>query len=184
MGSSGSEALYQVYSFMVGFGGIIGYLITSLDWKNNAGFLSLFGAHSQEERVFFVVFWLFVLALFFSLRYSKESAHVGRKVRLDSKSDVPGLPLNPQWCPLVLNKLFYLVCPTSFQRVIHLPKCLQRLCVFQFFAWTSLMGYSLFFTDFVGEGVFDGDPSVEAGLEKNDLYDEGEFCNKLLLFKV
>ena len=35
------------------------------------------------------------------------------------------------------------------------------------------MSYNLFFTDFVGEAVFDGDPTLEAGPLKNELYDEG-----------
>ena len=87
LGTTGSDKLYQVYSFMIGVGGVIGYLITSLDWKKRANFLSFFGAVTQEERVFFVVFILFVMSLFFALRYSKDGLQAGRRVKLDTKND-------------------------------------------------------------------------------------------------
>ena len=37
----------------------------------------------------------------------------------------------------------------------------------------SLVCYSLYFTDFVGEAVFGGDPSAAPGSEKRRLYDQG-----------
>ena len=75
--------------------------------------------------------------------------------------------------PTFISRGVYYLCPTGLLRLLQLPKCFTRLCVFQFFAWTSLMSYNLFFTDFVGEAVFDGDPTLEAGPLKNELYDEG-----------
>jgi MFS family permease len=45
--------------------------------------------------------------------------------------------------------------------------------VAQFFSWSAVMSYNLFFTDFVGEGVFHGDPSAGAGKVLNDRYDHG-----------
>ncbi len=173
-GSAATEKLFQIYSFMVGIGGIFGYLITSLDWKSGASFLSHFGANTQEERVFFIVSCLFVISLIVSMKYAHDSPPISnRRVRLDSKTDIKLLPCDPTWCPYILNRLIFLFCPTSFLRILNLPKCLKRLCVYQFFAWTSLMSYSLFFTDFVGEAVYNGDPSPDAGKFRNELYDEG-----------
>ena len=37
----------------------------------------------------------------------------------------------------------------------------------------SLVCYSLYFTDFVGEAVFEGDPTAAPGSEKRRLYDQG-----------
>ncbi|XP_063727594.1 solute carrier family 45 member 3-like isoform X2 [Symsagittifera roscoffensis] len=174
LGTTGSDKLYQVYSFMIGVGGVIGYLITSLDWKKRANFLSFFGAVTQEERVFFVVFILFVMSLFFALRYSKDGLQAGRRVKLDTKNDALIIQKGEaKGIPTFISRGVYYLCPTGLLRLLQLPKCFTRLCVFQFFAWTSLMSYNLFFTDFVGEAVFDGDPTLEAGPLKNELYDEG-----------
>lgn len=57
--------------------------------------------------------------------------------------------------------------------IIQLPKSLQWLCVTNFFCWMSLVCYSLYFTDFVGEAVFGGDPTAPQGSLEKKLYDEG-----------
>ena len=41
-----------------------------------------------------------------------------------------------------------------------MPNSLRVLCLTNLFCWMSLVCYSLYFTDFVGEAVFKGDPSV------------------------
>lgn len=57
--------------------------------------------------------------------------------------------------------------------IIYMPMSLRVLCVTNLFCWMSLVCYSLYFTDFVGEAVFKGDPSAAPGSEKRRLYDEG-----------
>ena len=44
--------------------------------------------------------------------------------------------------------------------IIYMPNSLRVLCLTNLFCWMSLVCYSLYFTDFVGEAVFHGDPSV------------------------
>jgi solute carrier family 45 protein 1/2/4 len=44
--------------------------------------------------------------------------------------------------------------------IIHMPHSLQCVCVTNFFCWSAHVCYSLYFTDFVGESVFEGDPKV------------------------
>jgi solute carrier family 45 protein 1/2/4 len=46
--------------------------------------------------------------------------------------------------------------------IIYMPNSLRMLCLTNLFCWMSLVCYSLYFTDFVGEAVFKGDPSVRA----------------------
>ena len=48
--------------------------------------------------------------------------------------------------------------------IIYMPNSLRVLCLTNLFCWMSLVCYSLYFTDFVGEAVFHGDPSVSSGL--------------------
>ncbi len=57
--------------------------------------------------------------------------------------------------------------------IIYMPRSLRVLCLTNLFCWMSLVCYSLYFTDFVGEAVFQGDPSADPGSEKRLLYDEG-----------
>lgn len=57
--------------------------------------------------------------------------------------------------------------------IIYMPSSLKVLCLTNLFCWMSLVCYSLYFTDFVGEAVFGGDPGAAYGSEKRRLYDEG-----------
>ena len=56
---------------------------------------------------------------------------------------------------------------------MYMPYSLRILCLTNLFCWMSLVCYSLYFTDFVGEAVFGGDPSAAPGSEKRRLYDQG-----------
>lgn len=44
--------------------------------------------------------------------------------------------------------------------IVHMPFSLRILCLTNFFCWSAHVSYSLYFTDFVGEAVFGGNPSV------------------------
>lgn len=62
---------------------------------------------------------------------------------------------------------------TYLKSIIKMPKSLQILCVTNLFSWMSLVCYSLYFTDFVGQAVTGGDPRAPIGSHKHVLYDEG-----------
>ncbi len=51
--------------------------------------------------------------------------------------------------------------------IIYMPNSMRILCLTNLFCWSSLVCYSLYFTDFVGEAVFDGDPRVT--VDKNSV---------------
>lgn len=57
--------------------------------------------------------------------------------------------------------------------IVYMPYSLKILCLTNLFCWMSLVCYSLYFTDFVGEAVFGGDPGAAYGSPKRQLYDEG-----------
>ena len=44
--------------------------------------------------------------------------------------------------------------------IIYMPNSMRVLCLTNLFCWMSLVCYSLYFTDFVGEAVFRGNPAV------------------------
>lgn len=44
--------------------------------------------------------------------------------------------------------------------IIYMPHSLRMVCMTNLFCWMAHVCYSLYFTDFVGEAVFNGDPKV------------------------
>ncbi|XP_045120351.1 proton-associated sugar transporter A-like [Portunus trituberculatus] len=57
--------------------------------------------------------------------------------------------------------------------IVYMPQSLRVLCLTNLFCWMSLVCYSLYFTDFVGEAVFGGDPGAPDGSREKRLYIEG-----------
>ncbi|XP_041480079.1 membrane-associated transporter protein-like [Lytechinus variegatus] len=56
---------------------------------------------------------------------------------------------------------------------IHMPKELRYLSLVNFLGWASIIILICFFTDFVAQAVYHGDPSAEPGTEEYRLYEEG-----------
>uniref|UniRef100_A0A2M4ACQ0 Putative sucrose transporter n=1 Tax=Anopheles triannulatus TaxID=58253 RepID=A0A2M4ACQ0_9DIPT len=63
--------------------------------------------------------------------------------------------------------------PGGFLQRPHIPAALGILCVTNLFCWMSHISYSLYFTDFVGEKVFGGDPMAHSDSDAYALYIEG-----------
>lgn len=57
--------------------------------------------------------------------------------------------------------------------VVIMPKSIRILCLTHLFTKMALLSYSLYFTDFVGEVIFNGDPKSPEGTEQHQLYEEG-----------
>ncbi|XP_075232164.1 loss of visual transmission isoform X2 [Lycorma delicatula] len=57
--------------------------------------------------------------------------------------------------------------------ILYMPYSLKVLCLTNLFCWMSHVCYSLYFTDFVGEAVFQGDPKAPDGTLEKTLYEEG-----------
>lgn len=49
---------------------------------------------------------------------------------------------------------------TYLQSIVCMPRSLKILCLTNLFCWMAHVCYSLYFTDFVGEAVFNGSPTV------------------------
>uniref|UniRef100_A0A1B0CZJ7 Proton-associated sugar transporter A n=1 Tax=Phlebotomus papatasi TaxID=29031 RepID=A0A1B0CZJ7_PHLPP len=57
--------------------------------------------------------------------------------------------------------------------ILWMPYSLRILCLTNFFCWSAHVCYSLYFTDFVGEAVFNGDPKALENDPKRILYESG-----------
>jgi len=54
-----------------------------------------------------------------------------------------------------------------------MPRSLIILCLTNLFCWASLVCYSLYFTDFVGQSVYHGDPIAAPGTMSHVRYEAG-----------
>ncbi|XP_041347296.1 proton-associated sugar transporter A-like [Gigantopelta aegis] len=62
---------------------------------------------------------------------------------------------------------------TYLTSIIKMPREMLVLCLTNLFCWMSLLCYSLYFTDFVGQSVFGGDPRAPTGSDAHNQYDDG-----------
>ncbi|KAF0880673.1 S45A1 protein, partial [Crocuta crocuta] len=71
----------------------------------------------------------------------------------------------PSGQPLSVRHLCVTIC--------NMPKALRNLCVNHFLGWLSFEGMLLFYTDFMGEAVFQGDPKAPHTSEEYQKYNSG-----------
>lgn len=57
--------------------------------------------------------------------------------------------------------------------IIYMPHSLRMVCLTNLFCWMAHVCYSLYFTDFVGEAVFGGDPMAAEGSIEQIRYSDG-----------
>ncbi|XP_032597718.1 proton-associated sugar transporter A [Drosophila grimshawi] len=57
--------------------------------------------------------------------------------------------------------------------IVYMPYSLRIVCLTNLFCWMAHVCYSLYFTDFVGEAVFNGDPRAMEGSISQRKYEEG-----------
>ena len=78
---------------------------------------------------------------------------------------------------LNLSKLFwvnlYEKLPESMQRLCEIPFVLRSLALAHFCSWTAIMGFNLFYTDYVGNAVYQGNPNAPEDSFLRNRFDEG-----------
>ncbi|KAH9498719.1 hypothetical protein Btru_004669 [Bulinus truncatus] len=62
---------------------------------------------------------------------------------------------------------------TYLHSIVQMPRSMWILCLCNLLCWMSLVCYSLYFTDFVGQSVYGGDPMAPVGSDLHDRYDQG-----------
>ncbi len=89
----------------------------------------------------------------------------------ESKSAAEGMPADYQHEGLPMAAEVSL--KTYLLSIVNMPRSLWILCLTNLFSWMSLVCYSLYFTDFVGQAIYDGDPSAPEGSPAHNRYNEG-----------
>ncbi|XP_047363721.1 proton-associated sugar transporter A [Vespa velutina] len=57
--------------------------------------------------------------------------------------------------------------------IVYMPHSLRMVCLTNLFCWMAHVCYSLYFTDFVGEAVYGGNPQAPDGTKERELYERG-----------
>ncbi|KAM4572513.1 solute carrier family 45 member 3 [Odontesthes bonariensis] len=192
---------FAMFSFMVSLGGCVGYLLPALDWSR--GLLSLY-LGGQAECLFSVLILIFITSVLITMKVSEEPSFVstgsarsgsllesGASAMEASRCGVPRSCCYPFKCKLRLLKAGPLLClvrtcwsmtPAIFRSYCDVPRVMRQLCMAQLCSWMAVMSFMLFYTDFVGEGLYEGVPSALPGSVSRQRYDEGIRMGSLGLF--
>ncbi|NWV78402.1 S45A3 protein, partial [Dasyornis broadbenti] len=181
---------FSMYAFMISLGGCIGYLLPAIDWAFLAPYLG-----GQESCLFSLLALIFLGCVLATLFVTEEAAQ-GDLLDGPALKDVSPKPsLSCFCCQLcrgcclpqarhVLQALRNLcaLLPRLHGLYCRIPRVIRRLFVAELCSWMALMTFMLFYTDFVGEGLYHGVPRAKPGTEARRHYDEGVRMGSLGLF--
>ncbi|XP_031730209.1 solute carrier family 45 member 3 [Anarrhichthys ocellatus] len=192
---------FAMFSCMVSLGGCVGYLLPALDWSR--GLLSAY-LGGQAECLFSLLTLIFISSVLITMKVSEEpscasSSLAGSGSLLEPgagtiEADRCGVPRSCCYllkCKLRLLKSGPLLCPLRtcwsmtpaiYRSYCHVPRVMMQLCVAQLCSWIAVMSFMLFYTDFVGVGLYEGVPSALPGSVSKQRYAEGIRMGSMGLF--
>lgn len=157
---------------MAGIGDFFGYTLGGINWEQTA-VGNIFGGNIKT--VFVIVNILFVLSSSITLTsfreiplhkleaddllrplsqatYKKELERINSENK--EKNEIGGAHEDEEYENITLSQ--YL------KSIIFMPRSMQILCITNLLSWMACHSFELYFTDFVGEKIFNGDPVVSA----------------------
>ncbi|XP_027885966.1 solute carrier family 45 member 3 [Xiphophorus couchianus] len=190
---------FAMFSFMVSVGGCVGYLLPAVDWSHSPLAAYLGG---QAECLFSLLILIFVTSVIVTMKVSEEPSRSGPArsgprpepsggAREAGRCGLPRSCFSQLRCKLRLLGAGPLLCllrtcrttiPTIFWSYCRVPRVIRQLCAAQLCGWMAVMSFMLFYTDFVGEGLYGGVPSAAPGSVARQRYDEGIRMGSLGLF--
>ncbi|XP_051967313.1 solute carrier family 45 member 3-like [Xyrauchen texanus] len=186
-GEDESCKAFSVYSLMISLGGCLGYLLPAVDWTTSDAVVYLGG---QEAFIYIVLTFVFLACLMGTTFISEE--HTGRERVGEVENSRKPANTRTCWnacstfprvlfCRKTLSSILS-VLPRLYTLCSRMPKVIARLFVAELCSWMALMSFMLFYTDFVGEGLYKGVPNAEPGSLGRIRYDEGVRMASLGLF--
>ncbi|XP_032648400.1 solute carrier family 45 member 3 [Chelonoidis abingdonii] len=183
---------FSMYAFMISLGGCVGYLLPAINWAGS--FLAPY-LGGQEKCLFSLLTIIFLGCVLATLFVTEEAVGQVDALAGPALKDSSPKPLSPSCCLCQVSKsllrtrhvvqalrnLCALV-PRLHGLCCRIPKVIRRLFVAELCSWMALMTFMLFYTDFVGEGLYQGVPRAEPGTEARRHYDEGVRMGSLGLF--
>ncbi|KAG8451394.1 hypothetical protein GDO86_003560 [Hymenochirus boettgeri] len=187
--AEGCRKAFSVYALTVGLGACIGTLLPAVDWSGSWLAKQLGG---QEQCLFILLLIIFigcVVATFFVSEEVKmgivqvevPGGHQPKKGVCIQTCQLWTFPLRA-WRIVLAMRSIYALFPRLRTFCCKIPVALWRLFVAQLCSWMGLMTFMLFYTDFVGEGLYKGVPIAKPGTEDRLRYDEGVRMGSMGLF--
>jgi len=143
----------SLFSFMLGTGNLLGYLVGSLPLQK---WFPFFG--TDIRALFMCGMVVLVTCVTITLVLAKEK------------------PLPKAEVPTGQNPFRQLL-----SGITNMPKGMQRICAVQFFAWFGWFTFLLYITSWMATSIYRGDPNADAGTEEAILFDEGVRFGSLAL---
>ncbi|NXR22290.1 S45A3 protein, partial [Cinclus mexicanus] len=179
---------FSVYAFMISLGGCIGYLLPAIDWAFLAPYLG-----GQESCLFSLLALIFLSCVLATLFVTEEVAQgdildgpalkdTSPKVSLSCWQLARGSCVLQGRQVLQAARDLCALLPRLHGLYCRIPRVIRRLFVAELCSWMALMTFMLFYTDFVGEGLYHGVPRAKPGTEARRHYDEGVRMGSLGLF--
>ncbi|XP_044258362.1 proton-associated sugar transporter A [Tribolium madens] len=184
----------STFTVMAGLGGFLGYALGGINW--DATLIGrLLGGHVRA--VFTLTTLIFVVCVSYTITSFKEmplrllelkgtleeadeikktgSNYGSLEVDDEQENSTQYISINsdqPKSRKSIVpapnaSLLIYL------KSIIYMPKSLKILCLTNLFCWMAHVCYSLYFTDFVGEAVFGGNPTGLDSDPNRELYESG-----------
>ncbi|XP_012725685.2 solute carrier family 45 member 3 [Fundulus heteroclitus] len=185
---------FAMFSFMVSVGGCVGYLLPAVDWSRSPLAVYLGG---QAECLFSLLVLIFVTSVIITMKVSEEPPCAAVRSVPEPGAAEAGRCGPPRSCFYLLRCQLRLlkaggvlrllrsccgVTPALCSSYCGVPRVVRRLCAAQLCSWMAVMSFMLFYTDFVGEGLYGGVPSAAPGSASRQRYDEGIRMGSLGLF--
>ncbi|KAA0189299.1 hypothetical protein HAZT_HAZT002164 [Hyalella azteca] len=158
----------STFTIMAGLGGSTGYVMGAINW--DANFIGdsiswLFGGHIRA--VFTLVLFIYLVCVVCTITAFKEIPlarllSVSKLFNVNTPQETTQTQKSPQSLPdqAILEEAPDATLKQYLLSIVYMPRSLRVLCLTNLFCWMSLVCYSLYFTDFVGEAVFGGDPGT------------------------
>ena len=85
-------------------------------------------------------------------------------------------------CMVIASKMPTSICEPimdTIESMRTMPKALKDLWISDFFACTAVMGFRLYFTDYVGEAIYHGNPNSEPDSASRINYEQGKVSSAI-----
>nr|XP_009943302.1 PREDICTED: solute carrier family 45 member 3 [Opisthocomus hoazin] len=184
---------FSMYAFMIS-GGCMACPLPAIDWGGS--FLAPY-LGGQETCIFSLLAVIFLGCVLATLFVTEEAATQADVLDGPALKDAPPKPSAPaccscqlSWCSCLLQARHVMqalrnlctLVPRLHSLYCRIPKVIRRLFVAELCSWMALMTFMLFYTDFVGEGLYHGVPRAKPGTDARRHYDEGVRMGSLGLF--
>ncbi|RNA35506.1 membrane-associated transporter [Brachionus plicatilis] len=151
----------NLHAFLGGVGGSLGYILSAIEWKHS--FLSILGDESQI--LFVLMSIIFIFCLYLTLTAAREEPFEIESTYEIVDGDFFGSKETEE-----KNDSFVKNLTKSF---FNMPTELRRLFICQTIGWLAFYSTTLFFTDYIAQNIYHGDPSADRDSTDFMMYEYG-----------